>query len=53
MIGDDIDTDIAGAQKIGGKGFIIYTGKTKYPLSPDNKIVPNMESKNLTEAISY
>ena len=32
MIGDDIENDIKAAQDIGGKGILIYTGKTKYPL---------------------
>ncbi len=51
MIGDDIETDIAGAQQIGGRGFIVYTGKTKFPLPKSNEVMPDMESKNLTEAI--
>jgi HAD superfamily hydrolase (TIGR01458 family) len=51
MIGDDIESDIIGAQKIGGKGILIYTGKTKYPLNDDYKIKPDFEAKNLTETI--
>ncbi len=35
MIGDDIVTDINAAQIIGGTGILVYTGKTKYPLSPN------------------
>ncbi len=35
MIGDDIITDINAAQNIGGKGILVYTGKTKYPLADD------------------
>jgi HAD superfamily hydrolase (TIGR01458 family) len=49
MIGDDIETDINGAQKIGGKGILIYTGKTKYPLPEDCKIKPFAEIQSLTE----
>jgi HAD superfamily hydrolase (TIGR01458 family) len=48
MIGDDIETDIAGAQSCGGKGILIYTGKTKYPLK-DIKIKPDFEAINLFE----
>lgn len=49
MIGDDIETDIEGAQKIGGKGILIYTGKTKYPLPEDCKIKPFAEIQSLNE----
>jgi HAD superfamily hydrolase (TIGR01458 family) len=51
MIGDDIDSDIVGAQKVGGKGILIYTGKTNYPLRDDAKIKPDFEAQNLTEVI--
>ena len=49
MIGDDIETDIDGAQNIGGKGILIYTGKTKYPLPEDCKIKPFAEIQSLNE----
>jgi len=51
MLGDDIETDILGAQQIGGKGFLIFTGKTKYPLPDDIKILPGYKAKNLSEVI--
>lgn len=51
MIGDDIETDIAGAQSCEGKGILIYTGKTKYPLKDDIKIKPDFEAMNLVEVI--
>ncbi len=51
MIGDDIESDIVGAQKAGGKGLLIYTGKTKYPLKKGIKINPDYEAQNLTEVI--
>lgn len=50
MIGDDIETDIAAAQNIGGISILVYTGKTKYPLA-DNKIKPDYEVMNLREVI--
>jgi HAD superfamily hydrolase (TIGR01458 family) len=49
MIGDDIETDIDGAQKIGGKGILIFSGKTKYPLPEDCKIKPFAEIQSLTD----
>jgi HAD superfamily hydrolase (TIGR01458 family) len=51
MIGDEIESDIIGAQKAGGKGLLIYTGKTNYPLKEGIKIKPDYESQNLTEVI--
>lgn len=48
MLGDDIETDIRGAQNAGGKGILIYTGKTKFPLK-DNTVKSDYEAKNLTE----
>lgn len=51
MIGDDIDSDIVGAQQAGGKGILIYTGKTEYPLNDDEKIKPDFEAQNLMDVI--
>jgi HAD superfamily hydrolase (TIGR01458 family) len=51
MIGDDIESDIVGAQQAGGKGVLIYTGKTNYPLNDHEKIKPDFEAQNLTEII--
>ncbi|MGA8264044.1 MAG: HAD hydrolase-like protein [Ignavibacteriaceae bacterium] len=53
MVGDDIETDIDGAQKIGGKGILIYTGKAKYPLPEDCKTKPFAEIQTLTEIKSF
>jgi len=49
MIGDDLDNDINASQEIGGKGILIYTGKTSFPLPPDSKIRPDYSAKNLTD----
>ncbi len=51
MIGDDVENDVLAAQKYGGKGILVYTGKTKYPLPEDYNPRPNFEAKNLTEVI--
>ena len=51
MIGDDLENDINAAQEIGGIGILVYTGKTSSPLSPDSKIRPDYESKNLADMI--
>ncbi len=52
MIGDDLETDIKGAQENGGTTMLIYTGKTKYPLPPGNKVKPDFEALNLNEALT-
>ncbi|MFO7447015.1 MAG: HAD-IA family hydrolase [Ignavibacteriaceae bacterium] len=53
MIGDDIENDIEAAQKINGKGILVYTGKTRFPLPSDTSIKPDYEAKNLAEVISF
>ena len=51
MIGDDLETDIEASQKIGGKGILVFTGKTKYPLGNDIKTKPNYTADSLTEVM--
>lgn len=51
MIGDDIETDIQGAKELGGKGILVYTGKTKYPLKPSSEIKPDYDAKTLANVI--
>ena len=52
MVGDDIENDIKAAQDIGGKGILIYTGKTTFPIDKILKIKPDFEVKSLKEIIS-
>lgn len=51
MLGDDFETDIIAAQNIGGKGILIFTGKTKYPLSEKDEKIPDYTAQNLVEVI--
>jgi len=51
MIGDDIENDIKAAQEIGGKGILVYTGKTKFPLDKSIDIKPDIEVHSLKEVI--
>lgn len=51
MIGDDVETDIQGAKKLGGISILVYSGKTKYPLNPSIKIRPEYEAQNLKDVI--
>ncbi len=52
MIGDDIETDIQGAKKLGGISILVYSGKTKYPLDTSIKVKPDYEAQTLNEVIS-
>lgn len=52
MLGDDIENDIGAAQKIGGKGILIYTGKTKFHPEESITIKPDFEVNSLKEVIS-
>lgn len=51
MIGDDAENDVEAPQSLGGKGILIYTGKTKYPLDPNLGIKPDYETNSLSEVI--
>ncbi len=51
MIGDDVENDVIAAQKIGGTGVLIYTGKTEYPLELKSEIKPDFEIHSLKEMI--
>jgi ribonucleotide monophosphatase NagD (HAD superfamily) len=51
MIGDDIENDIYAVSEIGGTGILVYTGKTKFPLSSDLK-KPPYEASDLAEVVS-
>ncbi len=51
MIGDDIENDVNAAQKIGGIGILVYSGKTKYPLPHNYPFMPDFEARNLTGII--
>ncbi len=52
MLGDDVENDVDAAQKIGGKGILIYTGKTKFPFDKSLRVKPALEVNSLKEMIS-
>jgi len=51
MIGDDVENDVLAAQKIGGTGILIYTGKTEFPLKSKLESKPDFEVNSLAEVI--
>ena len=52
MLGDDLDTDIAGSKNIGGTTILIYTGKTKPKVDSDYESVIDYEADDLSEVIT-
>lgn len=51
MIGDDAENDVQAAQNLGGKGILMYTGKTEYPLDKSLGINPDFEAHSLKEVV--
>lgn len=49
MIGDDIINDIKGAKDLGAETILIYTGKTKSPITEEQKKFTDYEVNNLTD----
>lgn len=53
MIGDDIENDVNAAQQLGGKGVLIYTGKTKFSTTETFGKKPDLEIHSLSEMIEF
>jgi HAD superfamily hydrolase (TIGR01458 family) len=51
MIGDDVENDVLAAQKIGGTGILIYTGKTEFPVKTKLDSKPDFEVHSLAQVI--
>ncbi|KAL3123450.1 hypothetical protein niasHT_004622 [Heterodera trifolii] len=52
MIGDDIQSDVAGAQRIGISGVQVKTGKWRPQWARHPTVTPDMLADNLLEAVS-
>lgn len=51
MVGDDITSDVGGAQKCGMRGVLVRTGKFTPSLLPHPTITPDYVADNLAEAV--
>ncbi|MFH1196251.1 MAG: HAD hydrolase-like protein [bacterium] len=51
MLGDDLETDIYGAQSVGSIAVLIYTGKTKHPIPSESTVKPDYIAADLRETI--
>jgi HAD superfamily hydrolase (TIGR01458 family) len=49
MIGDDILTDVAGAQKLGMQGILVKTGKYREDLAISSGVEPDLVLESLAE----
>ena len=49
MIGDDILTDVAGAQKLGMQGILVKTGKYREDIARSSGVVPDLVLESLAD----
>lgn len=49
MLGDDLESDIAGASNAGGESILILTGKSKLPIPENINYKPDFIAKDLNE----
>lgn len=52
MLGDDLETDIKGANEIGATSILIFTGKTTHDRANSSSIKPDFNAEDLNEAMS-
>ncbi|GAB3102902.1 TIGR01458 family HAD-type hydrolase [Aestuariicella hydrocarbonica] len=53
MIGDDIDSDVGGAQRCGMRGILVRTGKYREPLVAAASIVPDATLDSIADLPSW
>ena len=51
MVGDDLETDILGAQKLGATTILMFSGITKRPLPADSHVKSDYEADDLEQLI--
>lgn len=51
MVGDDIVSDVGGAQKCGMRGVLVRTGKYTSPWENHPYVTPDFIADNLAEAV--
>lgn len=53
MIGDDLDSDVRGAQACGLRGGLVLSGKTSSPPAPEDQSPPDFVIDSVAELIDY
>ena len=51
MIGDDLESDVGGAQHVGLKGILVLSGKTTQPPGPDGSVKPDVVLPSVAELL--
>lgn len=51
MIGDDLESDVGGAQAAGLKGGLVLSGKTPQPPGPDSEVKPDVVLESVADLI--
>jgi HAD superfamily hydrolase (TIGR01458 family) len=51
MIGDDLESDVGGAQKVGLRGMLVLSGKTPDPPSADADVQPDLVLDSVAELL--
>ena len=53
MIGDDILTDVLGAQNMGMKGILVETGKYREDQAKESGVTPDLVLRSIAELVEY
>lgn len=53
MIGDDIMTDVAGAQRLGMKGILVKTGKYREDLAKSSGVAPDLTLESIASLVEH
>ena len=53
MVGDDIESDIGGAQRCGIRGFLVRTGKYRQEVVDESSIIPDEILDSVTDIVRY
>ncbi len=51
MIGDDLESDVGGAQKVGLRGILVLSGKTPHAPSADAEVQPDLTLGSVAELL--
>lgn len=53
MVGDDIESDVGGAQRCGIRGFLVRTGKYRQEVVDASSIIPDEILDSVTDIVQY
>jgi ribonucleotide monophosphatase NagD (HAD superfamily) len=53
MIGDDILTDVDGAQRLGMKGILVKTGKYREDLARSSGVTPDLVLDSIAQLVNH